>query len=295
MDVGKYRLLDAVVNCDPVVSNTPFDIYQVNGYDVYVKREDMSCPFPGPQFSKIRGLYNHMKIIKQERGPIPVGILDTIHSKAGWGTAYIGNVLGMEIYDFYPIYKSTIGAGVLNHQQRMSSSLGAILVPLRATAGYILEPVAKQLLNQYTHGQGYMLPVGLKLNETVEATADEILDYTPDELLFDGSWIISSSSGTIAAGVWMALQEADSDAVLYCHSGYGRKYESVVNYIKHKSGYEVDDHLVFIDEAYQYKDRVDYSCPFPCNPYYDLKAWKWLNGQDMNRFKHPVVFWNIGA
>jgi hypothetical protein len=236
-----------------------------------------------------------MRTLKEERGPIPVGILDTIHSKAGWGTAYIGNILGMEIYDFFPVYKADIGSGVVNHQQRMAATLGAILVPLKATAGYILEPAAKQLLEQFTGGEGYMLPVGLKLPETVEGTADEILNHTPDELLFDGSWIISSSSGTIAAGVWLALQEAESDVTLYCHSGYERQRKHVVSYIYSMTDYVVDGRFKFIDEAYQYKDKVDHPCPFPCNPYYDLKAWKWLNEQDMRQFKEPVVFWNIGA
>lgn len=290
----KYRLLDAVTQEEPVVDDTPFEIYQVNGYDVHVKREDLSCPLPGPQFSKIRGLYAYMQKLA-DADCRSVGILDTIHSKAGWAVAYIGNLLGIEVYDFFPIYKSKVGQGVLSQQHQMAASLGAILVPLRAAAGYVLEPMAKKLLAQYTDGKGHMLPVGLKMEETIEATADEILNYTPDELLFDGSWVISSSSGTIASGVWLALQEANSDVALYCHSGYGRKYEKVVAYIETMSGYQVDGYFVYIDENYQYKDKVDFPCPFPCNPYYDLKAWKWLCEQDLSTFRQPIVFWNIGA
>jgi hypothetical protein len=35
------------------------------------------------------------------------------------------------------------------------------------------------------------------------------------------------------------------------------------------------------------------SGPFPMHPYYDLKAWRWLESGP--RLADPVLFWNIGA
>ena len=52
--------------------------------------------------------------------------------------------------------------------------------------------------------------------------------------------------------------------------------------------------LIIIDEKYLYKDKVNENIPFPCNSFYDAKAWKWLkeNIKDMNR---DFLFWNIGG
>jgi hypothetical protein len=50
----------------------------------------------------------------------------------------------------------------------------------------------------------------------------------------------------------------------------------------------------FVDEGYAYGDRVSGTVPFPCNPYYDAKAWRWLE-RSASSLAGPVVFWNIGA
>jgi hypothetical protein len=49
---------------------------------------------------------------------------------------------------------------------------------------------------------------------------------------------------------------------------------------------------VVVDEGYAYGDRVDVACPFPCDPYYDLKAWKWLTAREP---REGILFWNIGS
>lgn len=288
--MGYDRLLEPLDIDDPVVFNTPWDEYELGGAPVWVKREDMSCPKPGPSFSKIRGLYKHLLSISKDTNQI--GILDTIHSKAGWGTAYIGHLLGLEVYDFFPVYKSDRGAGKIREQQRVAASLGAILIPMRATAGYVLFPQARSMLADMTHGNGYMLPVGLKLSESVESTCREVVEFTPPELL-TGSWVVSISSGTMAAGVMKGLAEvADPGLELILHMGYSRKVESASDYIESMAGVWWDNTYV-VDEGYDYKDKVEHPCPFPCNPYYDLKAWKWLD-DEIGILKPPVVFWNIG-
>jgi hypothetical protein len=55
----------------------------------------------------------------------------------------------------------------------------------------------------------------------------------------------------------------------------------------------IASNLELIDEGYAYADRVDTPVPFPCNPYYDRKAWKWIVE---NRAALPgeIVMWNIG-
>lgn len=279
----------------PVVNDTPIEHYLVNGCKVHVKREDLSSPHPGPQFSKIRGLYAHMLKLKAA-GWCSVGILDTIHSKAGWAVAYTANMLGMQAYVFFPVYKANIGVDAMQEQHRMAAYLGAILIPMEAGAGYILAIRAKKLLEELTQGQGYMLPVGLKLREAVKANAKEALNVACNsDLLRRGSCIVSASSGTIASGLWYAMLKMNSQAKLYCHLGYDRPAESFLAYMGAMAG-AIDSRIVIVNEHYAYKDKVDYPAPFPCNPYYDLKAWKWLNTMpDFHSLERPILFWNIGA
>ena len=276
----------------PIVNGTTWECYDVGGVDVYVKREDLCSPYPGPQFSKIRGLFAHLQA-RQADGLRSVGILDTSHSKAGWAVAYCCSILGMTAYDFFPVPKALVGGSNLHHQQCMAANLGAILVPMAATAGYVLEPVAKKLLASMDSA-AEMLPVGLKLPEAIDANVAEVLAYTPKELMA-GSWFVSTSSGTIAAGLWKAIQQEQAPIRLHCHLGYSRPVESVRAYIKAMSGYDAKDVYV-IDEGYEYADGVSADAiPFPCNPYYDAKAWNHLMNYDLATLPQPVIFWNVGA
>jgi len=52
--------------------------------------------------------------------------------------------------------------------------------------------------------------------------------------------------------------------------------------------------LFLFAAEHEYPDIENMHCPFPCNPYYDRKAWKWLieNYTDLQK---PILFWNIGA
>jgi len=285
---------------------------------VLVKREDLSSPFPGPGFSKIRGLVPHL----QDRDEQVVGILDTFHSKAGWAVAYVCKELGKKAVVFYPQYKSkwTImssteeagpnpqhgeaGTEDLRPQQRMAKELGAELVPLQATAGYILEPRAKKILRERWPGS-HMLPVGLKMPESVEENAKEAVRTTHNMPRWPyqpiASLVMSVSSGTVAAGVMKGLTAVNAlPGTVVCHLGYSRPVEGARGLRKNlekKSGVDMSA-VTFVDEGYNYRDPVkDYdpkAYPFPTNPYYDAKALRWLE-TFAKSLPQPVMFWNIGA
>jgi hypothetical protein len=78
-----------------------------------------------------------------------------------------------------------------------------------------------------------------------------------------------------------------------CHMGFTRSHDKMVEYLHKMSGYYGNVELV--DEGYEYKDKVDNSwIPWPCNEYYDAKAFTWLC-HNIKSLKHPIVFWSIGA
>lgn len=275
-----------------VITNTPWEVYKLHGIPVYVKREDLSCPYPGPSFSKIRGLKAWIDALLPG---VPVGVLDTFHSKGGWGISYLCHAAGRQCYDFYPQYKSDTG---LREQQCNAQMLGAQLIALPAGRSSILYHAAKKQLAQLTNNTGIMVPNALKVEQSVDETAAEVVDFTPDELL-DGTWIVSISSGTIAAGVLKAVAGLNDNIHFIAHMGYSRSADAAADYIIHKAGLDRswigDEHFELVDEGYEYKDKVDNShIPFPCNPYYDAKAWNWLE-RHVRELDQPVVFWSIGA
>src|SRR5512137_1438946 len=91
-----------------VISGTPFDTHLVAGCEVHVKREDLCSPYPGPQFAKVRGLDVYLKKQMECLDPMNrpvIGVLDSFHSKAGWGTAWLCKQLGLRCEVFYPHYE----------------------------------------------------------------------------------------------------------------------------------------------------------------------------------------------
>lgn len=274
-----------------VVHGTPIDRVTVGGRTVLVKREDLSCPAPGPSFSKMRGVYEHVKA-RPER---IIGVLDTYHSKGGWAVAYACRRLRKQCVLFWPRYKAD-ESGLLRPQQRAAQKLGASLIPLQAGRSAILYHQAKR----ETVGQGgYMMPNALKLIESVRETEIEAERSSVAEWRGVGHVVISISSGTIAAGVLRAVMRIGARGFVpptfHLHMGYSRSADAARAYILEKARLPGVD-FTLIDEGYAYRDqaRPGAEPPFPCNPYYDLKAWRWLC-RNLDKFPGRVLFWNIGA
>lgn len=278
-----------------LVNDTPIETYYVHGIPVLVKREDLCCPFPGPSFSKMRGVYAHMR----SRPEQVIGVLDTFHSKAGWAVSYCARELGKQVVNFWPRFKADPAEGLARDQQRYAEALGATLVDLPAGRSSVLYHQAKKLLNGSP--DSYMMPNALKLPESVAENAAEAT-RSAALLPAEGTLVISISSGTVASGVvrGLALAKVLKNYMVKFHMGYSRPPLAAENYILESSQIragEVPEHQwQFIDEGYGYKDAapaMDY--PFPCNPHYDAKAWHWLSQlENLKTLKTPIVFWNIG-
>src|SRR3990167_4417816 len=267
---------------------TPIEPYYLGcGRRVWVKREDLCVD--EAHFSKLRGVAAHLESIQSS----VIGVLDTAHSKAGWGVTYIARSLGKRVVAYYPCYKGEIN---LRENQRNAERLGAELVPLPAGRSCILYHWSKADLQIRYPADSYMMPNALKLEESVQETALEV--STVPGVFFQDScvWVVSASSGTLAAGVIRGLYWASSKAKVIVHLGYSRPSSAVLRYLYGKSGgFPGIPNVELVDEGYQYKDLVSAETPFPCNPYYDLKAWKWLNNNPavLNGCSR-VLFWNIG-
>ncbi len=273
---------------DWLVDNTPLEQYELGGSTIWVKREDLCCPPPGPSFSKVRGAVSHI----QAQPASVIGVLDTFHSKAGWAVAYVCSKLGKRCVNFWPRYKRD-PEGIPREQQRVSQGFGASLVSLPAGRSAVLFHRAKKFMNNF-HPGGYMMPNALKLPESITENAAEV---ERTELPDSGTMILSISSGTIAAGVIQGLSNLgilpEYDIVL--HMGYSRSKDAVRSYIKAMSNVDINwDNVWLVDEGYDYKSGIEnFEAPFPCNAHYDLKAWVWLTEHFVGLTK-PIVFWNVG-
>lgn len=246
-------------------------------WGLVVKREDLSCPPPGPPFSKTRGVYARVA----SRPERVIGVLDTFHSQAGHAVARACQVLGKKCLNYYPRYKADAG---LRPPQLAARSLGADVLPLPAGRSCILYHAARKACEA---AGGYMMPNALKLYESVDETARECDGLTlPAETV-----IVPASSGTIAAGVVKGFGAGPRYVI---HLGYSRSHDEVVRYVREASGVP-DADLTVTDEGYAYKDEAGPgpTPEWPCNPYYDLKAFRWWVREGRGRYG-AALFWNVG-
>lgn len=277
--------------------NTPVEDHLAR-YGLLVKREDLSCPPPGPPFSKTRGVYAHIA----KRPEQVIGVLDTYHSQGGHAVAQACAILGKTCINFYPVRKADQLAA-LQPQQQEAWALGAKLVSLQAGRSAILYHQARKQLATF-NTDGYMMPNALKLPEMVSETADEVR-RTLDALEARG-WagrlsndlpvIISISSGTIAAGVIAGLRRLGHRNPIILHMGYARSHVAVLEYMQTKAGFNFTGWpMRIVDEGYSYGD-VAKSGPdplWPCNKFYDLKAFRWWLREGRETYGEALL-WNIG-
>jgi len=262
---------------NPCVNNTPVERI---GEALWVKREDLCCP-GGPDFSKMRGVYAHLA----KRPESVIGVLDSYHSQAGHAVARAGALLGKRVINFYPDFKREPGP---RPQQLRALACGAVLWSLPAGMSAVLWHQARKHLP----AGAYMMPNGLQLPESIAETRAEVI-RTGFPVEFN-TVVIAASSGTIAQGVVEGFLDRP-EALIYrpprfiIHMGYSRAHEPM------RAKFPTAANVELVDEGYAYKDKAKagYPAPFPCNEYYDLKAWNWLVSTSL--LTNNTLFWNIGA
>jgi len=179
------------------------------------------------------------------------------------------------------------------------------MTALPAGRSSVLYHTAKKRLKEYGEAidtETYIMPNALKLPESITENAAEA-ERTAPMLPKKPTIVLSVSSGTVAAGVLKGLYQAGilDQCQIILHMGYSRSKENLLNYMEESAGVQFRDlcrSLTIVDEKYDYKNEARKGgepCPFPCNPYYDLKAWKWLSNRvGAGDLPRPIVFWNIG-
>ena len=270
---------------------TPTEEYHLGHHKVLVKREDLCTEGDhAPPFSKMRGVYEHLQALKAA-GSMVVGYTETSISMAGWGVAWACHLLNMTAVIFYPIYKSTRpDLELLEKHREKWERFGAGIYPILAGRAKVNWYISKKILARDFGPEAVMLPLGLPFRETVEQTARQLRIGVRHDFR---SLVCCVGSGTICAGLLRGMIP-----------GYGRLYgimsregdpKRKKREIENKAGQLIpmSGPLKVISPGWRYTQRSRVECPFPCHPYYDLKAWQWLK-ENITEVKGPVLFWNIG-
>lgn len=289
--------------------HTPVEKYNLpDGLTIQVKREDLSCPAPGPTFSKVRGVYVHLKKLR-EQGYDTVGYVETAVSMAGWGVAWAAKELGMKAIIYAPVFKDPKPIYLFHFSKW--EEFDAEIVPIEAG-------MAKVAFYKYTNvfykkvgrEKGKMLKLGLPFEESVQATSEEV-KYTFDKYGIPDHIVTCVGSGTICAGIVRGVYETVMDrksksldyvfppriwGIMCRNSEKTKKTDSIMG--KAKVMYGPMSPIIkfsFVDKKWEYTEPSTVDCPFPCHPYYDLKAYQWMvERSEMFRDKN-VLFWNIGS
>lgn len=276
----------------PLIHSTPVENHLAR-FGLLVKREDLSCAPPGPPFSKTRGVFAHIAA-RPER---TIGVLDTYHSQAGHAVAEACSLLGKECVNFYPVRKAERGLG-MKPQQQAAFGLGAGVIPLAAGRSAILYHQAKKELAR-RFSNSYMMPNALKLPEMITETAAEVrstLSRYP--IPRDMPVIIAASSGTIAAGVMKGFDDLGmaSNRTFIIHQGYDRPAGAILKYMAEMAQLSGPIYTTaLINEGYSYGDvaKPGPEPLWPCNQYYDLKAFRWWMREGRAIYGEALL-WNIG-
>jgi len=267
---------------------TPIEEYKVGKKTVYVKRDDLFGQDPAPHLAKLRGITKYVRKM-DEKGVKILGDLDTRVSKSGWGLAAACKGTNIEPWVFYPKLKSEKSLPTI---QKNAKNLGAKVFPLKAGRTAVLYSKAKSTVEK---NGGIMLPMGLTLRETTEEVCKVVGDM-PRELL-EGTIVITTGTGTITAGLISGLRQNNIfPKKLYAVScGMSiDKQEKVIGRLQNPYfSTKLPDYLQMVLPSMEYYQECNIETPFPCNPYYDKKAW-WFLTKFIYGMKGNILFWNIG-
>lgn len=289
--------------------HTPVENYTLpDGLKIMVKREDLSCPAPGPTFSKVRGVYVHLKKLR-EQGILTVGYVETAVSMAGWGVAWAAKELGMKAIIYAPVFLNPRPIYIYHFSKW--EEFGAEIVPIEAgMAKVAYYKYSNVFYKKYGKEKGRMLKLGLPFEESVQATCEEV-KYTFDQIGLPDHLITCVGSGTICGGIVRGIYEYVTEkaktskehvfpprlwGIMCRNSEKTRKTESIMG--KAKVMYGPLSPIIkfsFVDKKWEYTEPSSMECPFPCHPYYDLKAYQWMVERSEMFHGKSVLFWNIGS
>lgn len=265
--------------------DTPLELYHIKGREVWVKRDDLMGDGDSlPPWGKLAALY---ELVKKYVDPSkPLTHLSVDGSWTGWALAAICEALDIEFYVSYPDSKK-ISQAYLGMLQEMYPKIK--MNPIRPN---MMQIMYNSLRSQAKENDWQMLPYAFNHDFYKDYLADRIQPFVHFDNL-----VVSSGSGVTLAGLVRGYYREELKEFFpkvtrkvwtTCVSS-----ESSINKTLKKSGIPIP--LKIRKSEYLFEDRIEgYSAPFPCNQFWDIKQWKWLE-ENIDEIEGTILFWNVGG
>lgn len=268
-----------------LTEDTPLELYHIKGREVWVKRDDlMGDGMALPPWGKLAALFELVKKFVDKSKPLVHLSVDG--SWTAWALSAICEELGIEFYAAHPDSKKI-----------SQEYLGMIKEMYPKTNLYPIRPNMMQImynsLKKDAREKGWqMLPYAFDHDFYKDYLADRIQPYSHFDNL-----VVSSGSGVTLSGLAKGYYREELKEFFpqvkrkiwtTCVSSV-----SSINKTLKKSGIPIP--LNIRKSEYLFENRLDgYEAPFPCNQFWDIKQWKWLE-ENIDQIEGTILFWNIGG
>lgn len=266
--------------------NTPLEEYKLKGRTVWVKRDDLlGDGINLPPWGKMAAIYELVKKYVDKSKPLTHLSVDG--SWSGWTLAAVCQELGIEFYYSYPNSKK-ISQELLSMVKEKYPNCK--FNPIRPN---MMDIMYNSLKKQSKEMGWQMLPYAFDHDFYKNYLSKRIQPFKHYKNL-----VVSSGSGVTLSGLARGFYEdelneffvkTDKKIFTTCVSS-----ESSIKKMLKKNGLSGLPIQVRKSE-YGFDDRlIGYNAPFPCNQFWDIKQWHWLEN-NINNLEGDILFWNIGG
>ena len=269
-----------------LTEDTPLEEFKIKGRSVWVKRDDlMGDNVNLPPWGKMAAIYD---LVKKYVDPSkPLTHLSVDGSWSGWTLAAVCEDLGIEFYYSHPNSKK-ISQELLGEVRERHPHCK--FNPIRPNMMSIMYNSLKKQANE----MGWqMLPYAFDHDFYKDYMSERIKPYMNFKNL-----VVSSGSGVTLSGLAKGFfseelkeffPQTDKKIYTTCVSS-----ENSIKKMLKKNGLAQLPIDVRKSE-YDFDDRLeDYKAPFPCNQFWDIKQWHWLE-ENIDSIEGDILFWNVGG
>lgn len=273
--------------------NTPLETYTVAHKNIDVKRDDLlNGDLDLPPWAKLEGVRRLLEsdFFKKDK---PIVHLTVRGSYTGWVLSYWGKQMGYDIKIAYPNTK--------NYGQVMLDKItqyGGELIPLKHNMVAVLSAQTKKMASE---NDWQMSPDAFNHPIYIDYWTQRSTEFFKENE-YD-TLVVQGGSGVTSVGLIKGFLGVDYISGSLFESDYGKKkivlvatssVKTVTNALISNLG-AVPSCLKIYKSEYDFYDEMEHlTTPFPCNPYWDKKAWGWIQ-DNLDKMKGRTLFWNLGA
>lgn len=240
--------------------------------------------YPLPLHGKMPALNVLLKSL-QSQGITRVGCFASHGSNWAQGLPALAALYGFE--KTIVVYATNPRAPNYPDWLKQARSLGATLVPVKPNMTAINSSQAKKLIEEEG---AYFIPFGLD-TEPVLTYLTNAMNF-PDQL---DNLVLCCGSGITLVGIVQHLIQFNKHIKRIIGVSSGRPVTALQKTLTDHVGAVDSAHVAHIDlrEGYQYSQKLKTISAWPTHPYYELKAYDWLE-KNIHTLDGAVWFLNMG-